>query len=64
MHPGAKGSDYPQTNVSVLAAIVMWISGGGRIRLRTLIKLWIPDYSWQLGLGLLRFKFSYEGRRL
>ena len=36
--PGAKDSDYPQTNASVLAAIAMWISGGSRIRSRTLMR--------------------------
>ena len=54
--PGAKDSDYPQTNASVLAAIAMWISGGSdiakewslaiRIRSRTLMRFWMPDCSW------------------
>ena len=74
MRLGAEGSDYPQTNASVLVAIAMWISGGSdiakkwslaiRIRSRTLMRFWMPDCCWQLGLGPLRFrKFSYKGRR-
>ncbi len=45
MRPGAKSSDYPQTNTSILAAIVMCISGDGRIRLWTLMRFLILGYS-------------------
>ncbi len=56
--------DYPQTNATVLAAIAMWISDGGTIRSQTLMRFWMPGYSWQLGLGPLRFKVQLQRQKV
>ncbi len=47
-------------SASVSEAIAIWISGGVRSRSWTLIRFWMPDCCWHLGLGPLVYR-NQEG---
>ena len=40
-----------QMSASVSEAIAMWISGDGKSKSWILMRFWMPDCCWQLGLG-------------